>query len=110
MTLSSPATAHATAELCDIGQETVSSFQTPSLIVAICQVGNDIQYRQLTKQDQARLDITAHEFPIYGKWASGRAFEAADDGTIYRLYTGNCHIQISSPNGAVILSENALLP
>lgn len=106
--LTFPASAHATAELCDLGQETVSSFETPSLEVAICQAGNDIRYRQITKQDQTRLDIVAHEFPIYGKWVSGKAFEAANDGTTYRLYTGNCHVQISGSDGAVILSEDGL--
>lgn len=108
--LTFPATAHATAGLCDVGQETVSSFETRSLVVAICQAENDIQYRQITKQNQTRLDIAAHEFPIYGKWASGKAFEAVNDGTTYRLYTGNCHVQISGSDGAVILSEDGLPP
>lgn len=105
-----PATAHATTELCDIGQETISSFETHSLVVAICQADNMIQYRQITKQDQTRLNVTAREFPIYGKWASGRAFEADDNGITYRLYTGNRHVQISGPGNTVLLSEDAQMP
>lgn len=78
------------------------------MVVGICQAGGDIQYRQISKQDQTRLDIDAHEFPIYGKWASGKAFEAANDGDTYRLYTGNRHVQISDSDGVVILSEDGL--
>lgn len=103
-------TAHAAPELCDTGQNTVSSFETPHLVVAICQLDNDFQYRQLTKQDQTRLDLPAHEFPIYGKWAAGRAFEAQDDGCTYQMFTFNEHVGNFGANCPVPLSEDGLPP
>lgn len=105
-----PVTAHAAPELCDTGQDTVSSFETPRLVVAICQSDNAFQYRQLTKQDQTRLDLPAHEFPIYGKWAAGRAFEAPDDGCTYQIFTFNEHVGNFGANCPVPLSEDGLPP
>ncbi|OHU30476.1 hypothetical protein BKG76_01565 [Mycobacteroides franklinii] len=105
-----PVTAHAAPELCDIGQDTVSSFETPRLAVAICESDNAFQYRQLTKQDQTRLDLPAREFPIYGKWAAGRAFEAQDDGCTYQIFTFNEHVGNFGANCPVPLSEDGLPP
>ncbi|WP_157895824.1 hypothetical protein [Mycobacteroides chelonae] len=105
-----PVAAHAAPELCDTGQGAVSSFETPRLVVAICQLGNDFQYRQLNKQDQVRLDLSAHGFPIYGKWVVGRAFEAQEDGCTYQIFTFSEHVGSLGANCPVLLSEDGLSP